>query len=73
MNDLEYCPFCGSDDIRLKNEYDDYTEVEYDFIECNDCGVRTDGWGGVKLAIEAWNRRYTPGFNSVRSDEQYEP
>lgn len=47
------CPFCGSSAHFTKHE-DGWDNLECSNIEC---GIKTQGWNGKSLAIEAWNKR----------------
>lgn len=48
--DLQPCPFCGSDNIRVQKEYDAYAD-------CLDCGSRGPGSDNRTEAARLWNRR----------------
>ena len=45
------CPFCGSDDIAIDTQFDEW------FIVCNECSGRSGSCDTKQGALEAWNRR----------------
>ena len=54
MNDqLKPCPFCDSAEIYLRN--DDHHHMY--FVQCDECGCRTDYCEYRHEAINDWNRR----------------
>ena len=55
MTDLKPCPFCGGE--AAEDEEDQrFTRYPY-YVECHNCGARSDEWKTKKEAIDAWNRR----------------
>lgn len=48
---LKQCPFCKEKNIEI-HENDIWT-----YIQCSECGCRTDEWITKEMAINAWNRR----------------
>jgi len=62
MDELKPCPFCASE-AKLLHEYDEDGD-EYHYVQCQTCGVQTDGYFsfpnepyGWEKAEEVWNRR----------------
>ena len=52
---LKPCPFCGGRGQHKDGFSDGWS---FDYVECFDCGARTNEfYGGSSKAIEAWNRR----------------
>jgi Lar family restriction alleviation protein len=49
------CPFCGSDQIRLRSE--DRPDGQLYFTYCKQCGASTSGSAGTAVAKKRWNRR----------------
>ena len=50
---LKVCPFCGRVAKITHVFYDESRKA----VQCTNCGVRTDYYSDVKIAIEVWNRR----------------
>lgn len=60
---LKPCPFCGSLEITIKDNYDPVIEEEDWIIECGGCGTAfiasNDGMPCSRSELIArWNRRY---------------
>lgn len=55
-SDLEYgeCTSCG-DGEDAKLGYYFWENEQYWFVECGECGYRTNEWGEANLAIDEWN------------------
>ena len=51
---LKPCPFCGGHAEPYKEEDENWL-----YIQCMECGSKTDGYKKIKLAIESWNKRTT--------------
>ena len=60
--ELEDCPFCGSDKLRIiiqdSNWVDDYPYLYY--VECRVCLSRGAKKVDERYACAAWNQRATP-------------
>jgi uncharacterized Zn finger protein len=58
MSELKQCPFCG---CRAEAVDEDYGGDDIGFVQCTDCGARTDGYlaGTVShdILIGEWNTR----------------
>ena len=55
-SDLEYgeCVNCGDEEV-AKLGYYFWENEQYWFVECCECGYRTNEWGEANLAIDEWN------------------
>ena len=55
MVNLKPCPFCGSENVRVR----DYSDpmIYYYFVICKECKSKSGNFGIKEKAIEAWNRR----------------
>jgi len=56
-NKLKSCPFCGSNDVELR---DDDTGIVWEHafqVMCWECGVRTLYTQTQEKAVKMWNRR----------------
>ena len=57
QTDFESCPFCGSEEIHIRETvYGNYANVWW-FAGCDVCGARTRGFRSPGQAAAAWNRR----------------
>ena len=75
MNELKFCPFCGSKDINLyvnkelsnKSYIDEkgfVTTTPYLYeVGCAECGNGTMPYIDRKMAIAAWNKRFPEEHN----------
>jgi len=52
MSNLESCPFCGSNELKVKNVWQTYK-----FVACNACKAGGPVRKDEKEAIGAWNKR----------------
>ena len=54
---LKPCPFCGTDDLRLVDNYNGGLRKMY-HVECNRCHARSQqSFDSPNGAIQSWNRR----------------
>jgi Lar family restriction alleviation protein len=54
MNELKPCPFCGSEEVRMRFD----SVFESYCVTCRNCGAKVFQFYGLKdAAVEAWNRR----------------
>lgn len=62
MNKLKPCPFCGGNEIIIRQiEYAGITTPRF-FVQCRHCFAQTGmGWTTKKGAIVAWNMRADNG------------
>lgn len=66
MNKLKPCPFCGSNNVAIYDNYKTKFTVHYNCVECLKCGamvVDTNEKHSLNDVVKAWNRR-------VNDDEQ---
>ena len=61
MAELKPCPFCGRNGITIMARFPFYNEMTCYYALCSCCGARSASHIEEQLAIEAWNRRSTPG------------
>lgn len=52
--ELKPCPFCGSSEIALQQEYG---HLPMFFVGCDNCGASASYTETEEEAIEAWNER----------------
>lgn len=64
MFDLKPCPFCGSENAKLDNDY----LPKYFVPKCKDCGLSHGLFDSYKQAIEAWN--YRPIEDALRAENE---
>lgn len=58
--ELKPCPFCGSNNVELVDEFEKRTEhryLTYRRVGCNDCGALSGRRDNRTECIERWNRR----------------
>ena len=51
---LNPCPSCGSDNVRLEHEDNCYV---YYYVKCNNCTAKGDSKMWEEDAVEAWNQK----------------
>lgn len=51
MEAMNPCPFCGSKETVVDQEYALF------YVRCDNCGASASCWETTKEAIEAWNER----------------
>ena len=63
MDKLKPCPFCGGNEITIRQiEYAGIIEPRF-YAQCRNCFAQTGpGWITEKGAVEAWNRRVSDGI-----------
>lgn len=49
--EIKRCPFCGGEGHLWIYDHDGW------FVDCENCGAKTEIWGTEDEAIERWNRR----------------
>lgn len=49
--EIKRCPFCGGEGHIWIYDHDGW------YVDCENCGARTEIWGTEDEAIERWNRR----------------
>ncbi len=60
MDELKPCPFCGVKDLHIRKLPYKLCGKEMWNCRCENCYAMTGIQYSKKMAIEAWNRRYTP-------------
>lgn len=76
MIELKKCPFCGSTNVTIKEEWDSFSCVHYT-VKCQQClvekSVNADLTKSVEYneqkAIEAWNKRPNPWHTGTPTEE----
>lgn len=62
MNNLQPCPFCGFDDVKIER-YSTPRDAPYFWCQCKRCGAQGgvgydyDLTNAMNKAIDLWNRR----------------
>ena len=57
---LRICPFCGCDDIMIKENNIDAGDTDSEhYVECDTCGSRTGFFPAINFAVSCWNCRST--------------
>ena len=59
---LKLCPFCGREATCVQETTFGGKIILY-FVECDDCGARSDRFMEQSDAIKVWNRRVSDGEN----------
>ena len=60
MEEPKQCPFCGGKAQRVEDLIRRYREFPF-YIQCADCGAKTNRCPEMKDAVKAWNRRADDG------------
>jgi Lar family restriction alleviation protein len=57
-HDIKPCPFCGSDDLSIREDSDPFNDEFYGFfIECLSCGASSGTGPKVESAYMLWQTR----------------
>ncbi len=58
MNEkIDFCPFCGSENVVLQNNIKAFTGETSHYVTCNSCKASGPSFKHDEAAIEGWNER----------------